>query len=60
MHERRYNINSILGFEEARVSGGNGRSGQCEFLCRRAVNRQHDNNTKMLKCRHGRAVSASE
>lgn len=32
MHERRYNINSILGFEEARVGGGNGRSGQCEFF----------------------------
>ena len=60
MHERRYNINSILGIEETRVGGGNGRSGQCDFfLCRRAVNHQHDNN-KRLKCLHGRAVSASE
>ena len=33
MHERRYNINSILGFEATRVGGGNGRSGHCDFFC---------------------------
>ena len=31
MHERRYNINPILGFEATRVGSGTGRSGQCEF-----------------------------
>ena len=31
MHERRYNINSIWGFEATRMGGGNGRLGQCEI-----------------------------